>query len=208
MRKLSKTIMALMLVVSMMISTAIVSYAAPAPDDESNLANGMDRYIGKNVDGTLYLDSNSAVNAGYSENSIIIVQNQINYMNTLVLQKVTSIDSTYSATIYLPSPRYRGISKVVAHWWGTEVYMNSTQAQQLINNLSRIGDVTTMTGLIGLLPGGIASVVGGISGLVGAGTLVSRWQVEQAAKAGRGIVMVIQPNYAVPGQTITTFRQQ
>ncbi|MCR1839253.1 hypothetical protein [Murimonas intestini] len=70
--------------------------------------------------------------------------------------------------------------------------MISDKAQDLIDSLSAVGDGATTGGLLGFLPGNLGSVLGGIAGIFGVGTLIYRWQVEQATVSGTGIIMYIQ----------------
>lgn len=124
---------------------------------------------------------------------ITSVESQIASMNALITQGLAYIDENYSAIILLPSTRAQGESKVVTHWYGiTEVYMISDKAQDLIDSLSAVGDGATTGGLLGFLPGNLGSVLGGIAGIFGVGTLIYRWQVEQATVSATGIIMYIQ----------------
>ena len=124
---------------------------------------------------------------------LMSVESQIASMNALVTQGLAYIDENYSAIILLPSTRAQGESKVVTHWYGiTEVYMNSDEAQDLIDSLAAVGDGATIGGLLGFLPGNLGSVLGRIVGIFSVSTLIYRWQVEQAAASGTGIIMYIQ----------------
>ena len=118
---------------------------------------------------------------------ITSVESQIASMNALITQGLAYIDENYSAIILLPSTRAQGESKVV-----TQVYMISDKAQDLIDSLSAVGDGATTGGLLGFLPGNLGSVLGGIAGIFGVGTLIYRWQVEQATVSATGIIMYIQ----------------
>ena len=62
----------------------------------------------------------------------------------------------------------------------------------LILTLIAVGDGATTGGLLGFLPGNLGSVPGGIADIFGVGTLIYRWQVEQTAASGTGIIMYIQ----------------
>ncbi len=205
--KKSGRMLSMLLAVAVMLSFAIQpAFAATNTYDEENRAismDGMDQFMKLTDSGTIQFDTAGALSAGYSEKSVATVSTQIDGMNQLVVNGNASIDDTFTATVYFMGTRAKGQSKVVTHWYGlTEVYMNSDEAAELIAGLSTVGDATTITGLVGLLPGPIASAIGGISGILGFGTMIYRWQVEAAAKPGNGIIMNIQTNFTDGTQSI------
>ena len=195
-------------IICMMLSLALIAgLAIPAFAAENNgipsSIDGMDEFMELTVIGTIYLDVESAVDAGYNEEYVTAIATHIGNMNQLVINGDAYIDETFTATAYFVSPRAKGESKVVTYWYGlTQVYMNSDEADELIANLSTIGDVTTIAGLVGLLPYALANVIGGIAGILGFGTMIYRWQVEAAAETGNGIIMNIQTNLVDGSQTI------
>lgn len=116
---------------------------------------------------TIDFDGDPAIRAGIDKDIITAVRFQIDYMNHMVLTQDAYIDDSFTLTVYFPSTRARGESKVVTHWYGlTEVYLNSTEVEELIDSFSSVGDVTSITGLVGMLPGPIASAIGNISGIL------------------------------------------
>lgn len=183
----------------------ILGLAVPvfATENETTSVDGMDRYMELTTSGTIYLDAEGALNAGYSAQSVTAVSAHIDHMNQLVLTDNAYIDNTFTLTIYFMSPRAKGESKVVTHWYGlTEIYMNSDEAEELIDNLESAGSVYDLAGFVSYLPGNIASAIGGISGIFSFGTTLYLWQVEAAAQAGTGIIMHIQTNYTDGTQSI------
>lgn len=88
------------------------------------------------------------------------------------------------------SLRVRGESKYVVHWWGLhQYYMNSVEAEELIDTFSYVGDAATMSAVLGFAKGNVGKYVGMASTLVGLSSLMFRTQVENAAAPGNGIIM-------------------
>lgn len=194
-------------IVSVMLSLVLVAgltipaFAAENYDPPS--IDGMDQFMELTAAGTIYLDVESALDAGYDEMCVNAVATHIANMNQLVINGNAYIDDTFTATVYFVSPRAKGESKVVTHWYGlTEIYMNSDEADELISNLSTVGDVTTIGGALSFLPNALLSGIGNLAAIVGIGTLIYRWQVEAAAEPGTGIIMHIQTNFVDGSQTI------
>ncbi len=203
MKKRFRKLIAVVLILAMILSTGIITYAVPIDDAGNPSISELEQFLTKDDNGLMVFDAETALSNGFSNDIVADVEAQILSMNNLVIQGIAYIDEHYSAIVILPSTRARGVSKVVTHWYGlTEVYMNSDEAQDLINSLSAVGDGATIGGLLGFLPGNIGSVLGGISGILGVGTLIYRWQVEQAAAPGRGIIMYIQTNFGTTTQSI------
>lgn len=203
MKKHFRKLIAVVLTLAMTLSTGIITYAAPIDKVENTSISELEQFLTKDDNGLIVFDTEAALSAGFSSDIVTDVETQILSMNNLVIQGTAYIDENYSAIILLPSTRARGESKVVTHWYGlTEVYMNSDEAQDLIDSLSAVGDGATIGGLLGFLPGNIGSVLGGIAGILGVGTLIYRWQVEEAAAPGRGIIMYIQTNFGTSTQSI------
>ncbi|GEM_PF-599300 len=203
MKKCFRKLIAVVLTLAMTLSTGIMTYAAPIDEAEDTSISELEQFLKKDDNGLIVFDTEAALSDGFSNDIITAVEAQISSMNSLVIQGTAYIDENYSAIILLPSTRARGESKVVTHWYGlTEVYMNSDEAQDLIDGLSAAGDGATIGGLLGFLPGNLGSVLGGIAGILGVGTLIYRWQVEQAAAPGRGIIMYIQTDFGTTTQSI------
>ena len=194
-------------IISVMLSlTLVVGLAIPAFATESETTtsvDGMDQFMELTAAGTIYLDVESALDAGYDEMCVNAVATHIANMNQLVINGNAYIDDTFTATVYFVSPRAKGESKVVTHWYGlTEIYMNSDEADELISNLSTIGDVATVGGVFSFFSNAILGAIGNVAGIIGIGTLIYRWQVEAAAEPGTGIIMHIQTNFVDGSQTI------
>lgn len=203
MKKHFRKLIAVVLILAMTLSTGIITYAAPIDEAENTSISELEQFLSKDDNGLIVFDTEAALSDGFSNDIVTDVETQIASMNNLVIQGTAYIDENYSAIILLPSTRARGESKVVTHWYGlTQVYMNSDEAQDLIDSLSAVGDGATIGSLLGFLPGNIGSVLGGIAGILGVGTLIYRWQVEQAAAPGRGIIMNIQTNFGTSTQSI------
>ena len=193
--------------ISMMLSLVlIVGLAVPAfaaENETTTSVDGMDRFMELTASGTIYMDVEGALSAGYTEQCVAAVVAHINSMNQLVINGNAYIDDTFTATVYFSSPRAKGESKVVTHWYGlTEIYMNSDEADELISNLSTIGDVATVGGVFSFFSNAILGAIGNVAGIIGIGTLIYRWQVEAAAEPGTGIIMHIQTNFVDGSQTI------
>lgn len=203
MKKHFRKLIAVVLTLAMTLSTGIITYAAPIDKVENTSISELEQFLTKDDNGLIVFDTEAALSAGFSSDIVTDVETQILNMNNLVIQGTAYIDENYSAIILLPSTRARGESKVVTHWYGlTEVYMNSDEAQDLIAALSTVGDGATIGSLLGFLPGNIGSVLGGIAGIFGVSILIYRWQVEQAAEPGRGIIMHIQTDFGTSTQSI------
>lgn len=152
---------------------------------------GMDAYIFRTGAGDLSLDETAAVNAGFSSDAIATVFHQIGVMNDLLDNNASAtLSDDYTVTVLYPTPRARGVNKVVTHWYGlTEVWMDSDKAQELIRNLEMGQDV--------------GSALGGIAGNIIQGYFyVSVASVKNAAAPGRGIIMYSQYNAVVQAQNI------
>lgn len=191
MNKLFKKILTITLVFTMLFSTTTVIYAAPIESNDSiNTVEGMDRFLQKTSNGTVVLDLEGARTAGYTETAISVVQDQIDFMNNLVVNNGAYIDDNFNAIIYVPSTRARGETKVVTTWYGlTQIYMNSDDTQSFIKGLQAAGGASTIAGIVGFIPGSIATLLGKANWIFGVGVLMYTWQAEQAAASGRGIIM-------------------
>ena len=87
----------------MLFSTTTVIYAAPIESNDSiNTVEGMDRFLQKTSNGTVVLDLEGARTAGYTETAISVVQDQIDFMNNLVVNNGAYIDAvSYTHLAYL-----------------------------------------------------------------------------------------------------------
>lgn len=176
---------------------------------------GLEKYIEISDSDLLIFDADSAIANGYPCETVEAIKQHISNMNLLVELGYAYIDQSFSAVIQLPAtnkkhsgiPLFRssarGESKVVTHWYGlTEIYMNSDEAQDLINALSAAGDGSTVASLLSFLPGGLGTILGSISTISGVQITLYRWQIEQAAAPGRGIIMNVQYNFTTNDQSI------
>lgn len=193
--------------ISMMLSLVlIVGLAVPAfaaENETTTSVDGMDRFMELTASGTIFLDIEGALSAGYTEQCVAAVAAHIDSMNQLVINGNAYIDDTFTATVYFVSPRAKGESKVVTHWYGlTQMYLNSDETEDLIDNLESAGTVFDLVSLVGWLPGSVAGAIGGLSDIFGYGTTFYLWQVENAAQAGNGIIMNIQTDFVYGSQTI------
>ena len=182
-------------------SLPVSAFATTIPGNQT--VAGVEPYITSNENGTISLDSTAAINAGVDYAVVDAVSKNISDMNSLVLNSAAYIDENLTLVVELASPRSGGVSKVTTTWYGlTQIYMNAADTQVFITNLSSVGDVATVGGMVGLLPGSVASVVGGISTIFGFETLLYRSQAESAAKGGNGIIMNIQTDILTQTQSI------
>ncbi len=207
MKRTMKKLVALTVATAVCFPTSLVVSAATPQNDlsisyiESSQSQldvvGMDQYMTLTEQGTIALDTTSAKNNGFSQEAIAKVQSQINSMNNLVLERKAYINNSFEAVTNLSRGRaaVRGQSKIVRHWYGlTEVYMNSIETQALIDNFGRVSATSTMAGLLSLIPGKLFSNLGVIDTLYSVSVQGYSWQIQQAAKSGRGIIMNIQIN--------------
>lgn len=194
---------ALILVLSFALQPVSAAQMVYSGDDSNSRYGNLESFMTLATNRTINFDSESAVKAGIDKDIITAVRSQIDYMNHMVLTQDAYIDDTFTLTVYFPSTRARGESKVVTHWYGlTEVYLNSTEAEELIDSFSAVGDATSISGLVGMLPGPIASAIGNISGILSFSTMIYRKQIEAAAEPGNGIIMYVQNNFEYGTQSI------
>ena len=82
-----KRILCMILAGVMLFSTGVVTQAAPAQTAEIDSIEGLDQYLSKNQDGTISLDESAAQDAGYTQEAIAYVQENISYMNDMARTK-------------------------------------------------------------------------------------------------------------------------
>ncbi len=160
---------------------------------------GLDGYISILPNGTIGFDSVSALEAGYSADAVAGVAENIQMMNGLLTADgVTgvSIGSDYSLTIVFSESRANGVSKIVTTWYGyTQIWMDSDEAQQFLNNLGTQGNLGTV---LGWIPGADF-----LAGYVSGTAMIYSWQVQNAINAGDGsIIMHILVDPALGTQSI------
>ena len=100
MMKSWKRILCMVLAGVMLFSTGVVTQAAPVQTAEINSIEGLDQYLSKNQDGTISLDESAAQDAGYTQEAIAYVQENISYMNDMARTKGAYIDDQFKM-IYL-----------------------------------------------------------------------------------------------------------
>ena len=72
-----------------------MTQAAPVQTAEINSIEGLDQYLSKNQDGTISLDESVAQDAGYTQEAIAYVQENISYMNDMARTKGAYIDDQF-----------------------------------------------------------------------------------------------------------------
>lgn len=95
---------------------------------------GFGQYLSKNQDGTISLDESVAQDAGYTQEAIAYVQENISYMNDMARTKGAYIDDQFKM-IYAEGPmtRARGVNKVEMLWNGNiDIYMDSEQQKSML----------------------------------------------------------------------------
>ena len=198
MKKLMSFILALVLVFS------AGSYAFAETDERNNIdaffstgeipetLNGIDQFFTILTDGTISFDIDSALSAGYAEEDVVFVSNNIKKMNYLLTEMDGYLTPDFSLVIPISGTRAVGESKIVTTWYGlTQVYMNSDEAQDLIDELNAVGDIIAISGFLALLPSPYSTLVGFYLYGTSMGILIYRNQVISAASAGTGIIMNI-----------------
>lgn len=211
MMKSWKRLLCMMLAGVMLFSTGVVTQAAPAQNTEIDSIEGLDQYLSKNQDGTIILDEFAAQDAGYTEEAIAYVQENISYMNDMVRTKGAYIDDQFKM-IYSESPmtRARGVNKVEMLWNGNvAIYMDSDAAQEYIDAMLAIGDGMESVG----------DILDDFSFIQGAGVLAmfpflysiqARFYAiaaSNAAAAGNGIILLIQRDYFTQTDTLSFLPQ-
>lgn len=193
-------------IVSVMLSLVLVAGLAipafAADNHDSSSVDGMDQFMELTAEGLISFDEAAAVSSGYHVDVVTKVATYIAGMNELVMNGVAYIDESMSAVVYLRGTRAVGESKVVYHWYGlTEIYMNSDEADDLIANLNSTTNVTNgnLATIFGAIIGGWVSYA--LTGMT-IGLTIYRWQVEQAASYGTGIIMYIQYDLVTSMQSI------
>ena len=200
----AKKLSALLLSFVLLMAFAIFPVAALADDRTvSNEVTGLDNYMSIQPNGDLALDEGAAAQAGYAEDVITAIENQINAMNVAVREGRGYIDDEFNLVIYLPGTRAVGESKVVTTWYGlTQIYMNSDEAAQLKALVSgSSGGIETLEDFFNLFEQ-FAEAADFISGVANIFLASYSYQISTAEAAGRGIIMNIQRDLVYGGETI------
>lgn len=200
----AKKLSSLLLSFVLLMAFAIFPVAALADDrTASNEVTGLDNYMSIQPNGDLALDEGAAAQAGYAEDVITAIENQISAMNVAVREGKGYIDDEFNLVIYLPGTRAVGESKVVTTWYGlTQIYMNSDEAAELKEAVSAEGGaIKTLADLIAKYEKfkDVAKFVSNVSSIFFASY---SYQISTAEAAGRGIIMNIQRDLVYGGETI------
>lgn len=194
---MKKTI-SLFLVIAMMCALVIpVGATSPEPDDVSQ--PDMEQYFTLTSDGLISFDTDAAANDGISQDYILFVQNNVEFMNALVLNNGAYINSEFHAVVYPNRPLTRsvngGVTKTEYSWdEATLIYLNSDDTNDVIANL-RAG-------------GSVSSAVGGIFGTIyGALNSLTIAQLEAANRGNTGVVIKIKFNPDTGGQDVYIWSQ-
>ena len=208
-----KKLISMLLVIMMVLSYCITSLAAESQVKIDCHVVELEKYISKNLDGTLKFDAYSAINNGHDIQTVHFISNHIQMMNYYSNTYGATIDDSFTLELDLSllstsKSGQRGInavgeSKVVTHWYGlTEIYMNSDETQQLLDNLNSISDYVTVAGFIGLVPSKFQPYISGALYYTSLGLLIYKNQIQIAASSGTGIIMYIQTNLTDGSQII------
>ena len=200
----AKKLSSLLLSFVLLMAFAIFPVAALADDRvASNEVTGLDNYMSIQPNGDLALDEGAAAQAGYAEDVITAIENQISAMNVAVREGKGYIDDEFNLVIYLPGTRAVGESKVVTTWYGlTQIYMNSDEAAQLKALVSgSSGGIETLEDFFNLFEQ-FAEAADFISGVANIFLASYSYQISTAEAAGRGIIMNIQRDLVYGGETI------
>ncbi|MFQ6879419.1 MAG: hypothetical protein ACLRS1_06515 [Oscillospiraceae bacterium] len=200
MMKSWKRILCMVLAGVMLFSTGVVTQAAPVQTAEINSIEGLDQYLSKNQDGTISLDESAAQDAGYTQEAIAYVQENISYMNDMARTKGAYIDDQFKM-IYAEGPmtRARGVNKVEMLWNGNiDIYMDSDQAEVYVDGVEKaIAEAEKL--------GGIVSLIVPMLGLPIGVSILDAYLILNMAKmaksAGTGIIMHIQRDYVTQTDT-------
>lgn len=208
MKKCFRKVIAFVLTVATVFSTASVTYAAPENGTDENSIYELEQFLGMNGE-LIEFDSESALENGFSNDVVMAVKNNITNMNALVTQGIAYIDENYAAVILLPSTRARGESKIVSYWYGLiEIYMNSDETDALIEGLSNIGSTTSWSTMLGYLPGHLVNALSNLGGMMSLSATVSVSLIEKAAAGGNGIIMRVHTNVITGGVPVISYVSQ
>lgn len=177
-----------------------MTQAAPVQTAEINSIEGLDQYLSKNQDGTISLDESVAQDAGYTQEAIAYVEENISYMNDMARTKGAYIDDQFKM-IYAEGPmtRARGVNKVEMLWNGNiDIYMDSDQAEVYVDGVEKaIAEAEKL--------GGIVSLIVPMLGLPIGVSILDAYLILNMAKmaksAGTGIIMHIQRDYVTQTDT-------
>ena len=186
-----KNVRRLVAIVIIMCLVSTFTFPASAAEMKNDTIDGMDRYFTLTTNGTISFDTESAITAGYAESAVARVHERINFMNGLVLSGKAYINADFNAVEGQPMARYTN-AQIVHNWDGTtDVYLNMTEAQQLLDGIELAEMGLDYFTILAEFPNPVQPYVAPIF-LFNAITLGSyRNQIENAMEQGTGIVMHI-----------------
>lgn len=151
---------------------------------------GLDRYIVRQDDGTLYLNAETVVKAGYNENAIKGIISHLKDINEGVLEGRYTTDKNLNINTVGTSSNSitasGGVTKMVNHWYGWELYLNANDTARLQNDLSNASWLAGIPGIDAALP------------YVSFGLSTYERAINAAAQGGRGIIIVQNNNWQNP----------
>lgn len=195
----------------MLFSTSIVAFAAEPSETETTgtiSVEGIEEFFSKNADGTMSLNVLGAQNAGYSDDTIQFVLENIEFMNEAVRTEGAYINDDFAITFYFAVSRAaKGQSKV--EFWATGmmlIYMNTEEIDELYYFIDDLGWVGTALGVISLLSVAkpIMSQACALSSTFAAIQLsLYKSQIRQVKQNGTGIIIYVAPTPDLIGNYIT-----
>lgn len=154
---------------------------------------GLDKYITRNSDGTLKLDTNLAIKNGYNTKSVEAIEKHLSGINELVKsgELVTdnslNINQAKSKVSNRLAASYQGVTRTDYSWWGFDRYLNYSDAKSVVSDLNALAIAgTTGTGVVAALGAGPAGVVADVVTTGYVGLLANRID---KYNYGRGVVV-------------------
>lgn len=198
MSKILKKIIGIILSAVMIFSVPMTTYAASQTNNniEESIME-LEEYLSLTEEGTIFFDTNEALKDGFSEEIVMAVEKNIANMNKLALEGLAQIDNSFTATIYFPSTRANGESKIITHWYGTtEIYLNSDEADAFVDAMRRqasvIGDISTfLTILHDVNPNYATTAAAFFGNLFWLQSVLNLDYFEDIVSSNRGIVIYV-----------------
>ncbi|GAA0807865.1 hypothetical protein GCM10008910_48700 [Faecalicatena orotica] len=213
MKKTWKKLLATLLSLVMMLSLSI---PVMAEDTENQVAVpneviGLDNYITRSQDGTLHLDSDAAISAGYTETIADAITQHLEMVNELVTSGEAITDNDLNIYIISGGLTRAGVRKIVTYWWGqTDVYLSSSDAMVLVRALEAAGN--SLANLISIVDNGSYDNIqnAALGYLVGAGLLAFAYGAQIRQVSGNGTAGIIQQNVLNydTGTTVISYHPQ
>lgn len=175
----------------------LLSFPMPASATEDKTVYDLEEYMSLTDQGTIFFDAIQAQKDGFPVNLVAEHQRRVSYMNSLVIEGITTIDNTYTARIYFSKTRSTSESSYVdtSVWGVTRIYLNVSDTQELVNNLP---STTFMNGAAFL---GLLSNIGFPISTALLNISINTENIKQAAANGTGIIIAIHDD----GTTSTPF---